>query len=746
MNLKPILIVWLVLMSFPAAKAQSHYWESLILASDTFHYYQARSNLNDQSVTGWRSPGYDDSHWASGRAGIGFGDGDDSTEIPRGYSVYIRKKFILRDTSKIQQLLLLLDYDDGFVAYLNGTEVARANMDPQDTYPPFNSLAQSSHEARMYQGGYPSIFAVPSTVFQTAATEGENLLALQVHNNRSNSNDLSAIPYLIATRNQPDTQARPVPAWFNQMLEQAASDLPLVCIETGGAAIRDDPRIRARMSIINCPGEGVIYPFDPPTDYNGWINIEKRGHSSQFLFPDGKISYALETQDSTGENNNVSPLGFPKENDWILYAPYSDKTLIRNVLVYHFGPKAGLSAPRTKYCNLVINGEPQGLYVWTEKIKRDKNRVDISKLRDVDLEGDQLTGGYIIKVDWPNNVPNEGWTSPYPPNNGTGQQTVFVMQYPKPDKIQPEQLNYIREYVTEFETVLRSENFLDPDEGYRKYINFQSWVDFFLISELFRDTDAYRCSVFMYKDRDSRGGKLTMGPLWDYNYSMGNYENFNVFSTEGWAYLFNYDCNTRAKINPFWYERIMEDEDFRNRARTRWDELRQGALHTDSIMNFINQTVARIRHSADRNFEIWPVLNTYLWPNYYVGGTYENEISWLKNWLTERAAWIDAHLPGQGSSGANPLLSSGRPFIYVFPNPFHDELNIQIDQPDTGQPLLIEILDLNGKTVATLHPGERSYGIQTIKWTGSGAIPPGVYLVAAFREGRSIGVRRVVKR
>ena len=523
-----------------------------------------------------------------------------------------------------------------------------------------------------------------------------------------------------------------------------ASDLPLVIINTFGRTIPDKPRIIAHMGIIeNTHGE-LILPTDGLTDYDGRISVEERGHSSRFLFPEGKHSLGLETQDSLGKNNNVSILGMPKENDWILNGPYSDKTLIRNAIVFSFGRDAGLLAPRNRFVNLIINGVPKGLFVWMEKIKEDKNRVDLAKLTEKDTAGDQLTGGYIVKIDWPNNVPNEGWKSPYPPNNGTGQQTVFVMQDPKPEEILPVQLNYIREYITAFETALRSENYRDPVEGYRKYIDIDSWVNFFLVSELFRDTDAYRCSLYMYKDLDSKGGKLTMGPLWDYNYSMGNYENCQVSSPEGWAYLFNYECNERAKINPFWFERLMEDEDFVNRVRTRWEFLRQEILSTERILDFIDQTVDTIARSANANFEIWPVLNTYLWPNAYVGGSYENEISWLKNWLTQRALWIDANLPGRITDGIYTDIRSDQSHIYVYPNPFGSIVTIQVQVSTPGQ-VHAKLINVLGKEIAILSSGEEGTGTHTITWSSTTNLPSGLYFARIYQDNRQLGVVRLVK-
>ena len=731
-----------VLLPVPEAVGQS--WRMLVHEADTFAYLPVRTNTADQQAAGWRGEGFNDAAWKRGAGGIGFGDGDDRTIIPQGNSVYLRKWFQAGDPASLSRLMLMIDYDDGFVAYINGHEVARANIDPQIREPRFNVTATASREALMYQGGYPAFYLLDSAACASLLVPGQNLLAVQVHNRAANSDDLSSIIYLLSRCERAGESDRDPPPWFADWMQGTSSTLPLVMIETGGWAIPDPVRIPASMKIIT-PEKGLsVTPLDDATDYNGRISIEKRGHSSQFMFPDGKHSYGLETQDAHGENLNMPILGMPKENDWILNGPYSDKTLIRNVVVFHFGRRAGLLTPRTRHVNLRINGEEQGLYVWMEKIKQDKNRVDIARLSEADTAGDALTGGYIVKVDWPNNVPNEGWISPHPPNNGTGQETVFVMQDPKPGEILPVQLDYIRTYVTAFENALLSEGFTHPDEGYRRYIEFSSWVNFFIISELFRDTDAYRCSLYMFKDRDSKGGKLTMGPLWDYNYSMGNYDNFNVFKTEGWAYLFNYDCNTRAKINPFWYERLMQDTLFVNAVRTRWDELRSGALHTDSLMQFIDQLVEQIHPSAIRNFEIWPVLNTYLWPNYYVGGSYDNEIAWVKNWLSERAAWIDVHLPGRNTSGLPVVLNPDYARLHVHPNPFNASLHLRFEATRPGAVTFV-IENLMGRQVAEVISREPDSGVHQVEFQGGSALPAGVYLVRVVQNNRQLAVTRIVK-
>ena len=155
------------------------------------------------------------------------------------------------------------------------------------------------------------------------------------------------------------------------------SNLPIVVLSTeNNQPIVDDPRIVAHMGIID-NGTGVRnYLTDPFTNYDGRIEIEIRGSTSQ-QYP--KKGYGFETQDSLGNKIQVAVLGMPPENDWILYGPYPDKTLIRNVLTFDLARKMGHYAADTRYCELVLNGDYRGVYIMMERIKRDVNRVNIKK-------------------------------------------------------------------------------------------------------------------------------------------------------------------------------------------------------------------------------------------------------------------------------------------------------------------------------------------------------------------------------
>jgi spore coat protein CotH len=276
---------------------------------------------------------------------------------------------------------------------------------------------------------------------------------------------------------------------------------------------------------------------DPFNDYDGRIGIEIRGSSSQ-MFP--KKQYGVELWDENGEGIDASLLGFPEEEDWILFAPYNDKSLLRDVLAYKLGRDMGRYAPRTKYCEVVLNGQYDGVYVLIEKIKRDKNRVDINKLDPDEISGNSLTGGYIIKVDKTTGSGGDGWFSTYPPaNNQNGQKIFFQYEEPKSEDIVSEQQQYIQQFIASFENVLAGDNFKDPVDGYAKYIDVDSFIDYFIINEVTKNVDAYRLSTFLHKQRDSDGGKLVMGPIWDYNLGFGNADYCTQGNPEGFAKAFN---------------------------------------------------------------------------------------------------------------------------------------------------------------------------------------------------------------
>tara|TARA_B100000902_G_scaffold392836_1_gene445892 strand:- start:906 stop:2960 length:2055 start_codon:yes stop_codon:yes gene_type:complete len=610
------------------------HWETVVFENDIWKYFEGTYEPD----TNWRKLGFNDAAWQQGQGGIGYGDGDDNTIISNVSSLYLRHIFNIIDTSDIVEAVLHVDYDDAFVAYLNDVEIARANIGSVGDHPTFNQGSISLHEAQMYQGGNPDQFIINTQVLKNTILPGNNILSLQVHNDNVSSSDLSSRIFLSLAISNTSTNYSPTPNWFQPPLIFSSSFLPIVIINTNGQNILDDPRISCDMGIIDNGFGSINSITDNFNDYHGKISIEYRGSSSQ-SFP--KKQFALETQDSIGNNNNVSLLGLPIENDWILHAPYSDKSLMRNFLTYNLGRKMGNYSPRTVYCELVLNGDYQGIYILMEKIKRDNDRVDIARLDIDDNAGDSLTGGYIVKIDKYTGTGGADWLSNYP-NIGGGARYIQY-HYPEASVMSSQQLDYIKSYVDSFEYVLNGPNFADTSIGYGKYIDVGSFIDLYIINELSKNVDGYRLSTYMYKDRKSNGGKLNMGPFWDYNLAFGNVDYCDGWDVNGWEE--DGGCGDVLQ-NPFWFSRLLQDTNYQNKLKCRWEYLRQRSFHQDSIFNFIDSVSNYLQDAQLRNFQKWPILGNYVWPNYYVGNTYQEELIFLKNWISDRLSWIDNNLTG----------------------------------------------------------------------------------------------------
>ena len=408
------------------------------------------------------------------------------------------------------------------------------------------------------------------------------------------------------------------------------SNLPIISINTYGEDIPDEPRIDAYMGIIN-NNSGTNNINDPFNDYNGKITIEKRGNSSQ---EQEKPPYRFETVDNNGENNNVKLLGLPEENDWILYAPWSDKSLLRNVLIYSLSNEMGRYAPRSKFVELYLNNEYRGVYVLMEKIKRDKNRVAISSLDPNSNFGDNLTGGYILKFDWAETGDNNGGF--FSLIDGMR----YNYHYPKPDEISSEQENYIQSYINSYENIMNSNKY-NSEEGYSSFIDIGSFVDFIILQEISRNVDAYGLSTYIYKDKESINNKLTAGPIWDFNHGFGNCDYYKAWETVGWNISYTYnDMDQRA----FWWLKLWNDDYFQEMIKDRYKLLRESILSTNNINTLIDQYVFKLGTSVNKNFTKWPILGEYIWPNKQVFDTYQEEIIYLKTWINNRLTWMDSEL------------------------------------------------------------------------------------------------------
>lgn len=439
-----------------------------------------------------------------------------------------------------------------------------------------------------------------------------------------------------------------------------SSDLPIVKINTLGQVIPDEPKIDAVMTVIdNGPGNRN-YPEQDNPFYTGPIGIEVHGNSSQG-FP--KKTYRIETRDASGDDADVALMGLPETSDYVLSANFSDKTLMRNALTYDLTREMGQYASRTRFCEVLLNGTYQGVYILTERIKRGSNHVDVAKLKEDDLQVPDITGGYILRLDR-NSTP--GWYSLYSQPNGPNTYTYFQFDYPRWDLVQPAQLEYIHLYVDSFETALISPQFQSETTGWRRFGDETSFIDFLIINELSKNVDGYRLSTYLHKNRNDIYGKLKMGPVWDFDLGWLNADYCDAWLPSGWAYNLNYVCQD-AGI-PFWWERLMADPKFRQNLSCRWNILRNGPLHLDQINSKIDSMATVLQESQERNFKIWPILGTYVWPNPgFLPDTYSGEVDKLKTWVSDRINWMDDEIASfQPALNANFITHSDGFMTWTF--------------------------------------------------------------------------------
>lgn len=726
-----VFLLLIVADSFPFqelhAQSPVDHWETVVYDSMIWHY---KSNA-DPGVN-WNAPSFDDQSWQQGKGGVGYGDTDDRTEISSSLSVFLRKKFTIVNRDKIKDAILHVDYDDGFIAYLNGVEIARSTMGNQTTVP-YTQASAGLHEALLYQGQVPEGFALTAQQLSLLVA-GENTLAVQVHNESISSSDLSSNVFFSVGIEDESISYLPTPAWFVEPVTLESSNLPIITINTNGLSISDESRIIATMGIIDNGAGNRNQVNDPYNNYHGKISIETRGESSQGLFP--KKSYRIETQDETGNNLNVSLLGMPEENDWILYAPYTDKSLMRDVLTYKMGNDMGRYTPRTRFVELVLNGYYQGIYVLIEKIKVDKNRVAIASLNPVDISGEELTGGYLLRVDKLDANDYPGWQAiPNPQLAGT---SLITFQYhdPKGEDLMVVQQNYIKKYMTDFQSSLTISGFENSETGYRHYLDVPAAIDFMLVNEIGKNVDGYSFSTYLYKDKDKQDqlGKLVMGPLWDFNLAFGNvnYSN-NAQFFPGWMW------NDQHRM--FWFRRLMQDAYFVNTMKCRWQELRDGILSNEYFTTYIDSMAIVLEEAQVRNYQRWPILGDYVWPNQFIGMNYQDEIDFLKQWIIGRLEWMDMNMPGNCNliTAVDDVNTPDR--ISIFPNPFSNTVTIRMrDKSDVNQ-LLIH--DMMGKQVFV-----HTFSGNEFVWNGtvsSGlSAPSGVYVVSIFRQGKVVVREKVI--
>ena len=450
------------------------------------------------------------------------------------------------------------------------------------------------------------------------------------------------------------------------------SNLPIIIIETEDNEIPDEPKIPAIIGIID-NGVGQMNNVNDEIKRGGHIGIETRGNSTQLY---EKKTYTIELWDEEENEISVSLLGMGGEEDWILHAMVIDKTQLRVPMNFDLFRKMGHYAANYRFVEVVLDGEYQGLYILTEKIKRDDDRVDIAKLDEDDIAGDSLTGGYILRIDWTWDVEEEDLLeSNY--ESQAGIPMNYQWYYPKSDRIQPEQKEYISKYIDDFEDAVFASDFTNEDGlRYTDYIDLNTFVDFLLINEFSKNSDGYKLSTYMHKDKDSKGGKLKAGPIWDFDQTYGLSTVCSSHITSGWTYLQNQDdCGDIASM-PLWWQEMMSDPIFINRLNCRWKDFRSSFLQKDSLFLWLDTQTTFLEEPLDRNFERWDFIGNNIWIEPFpIPETYEGEISYMKNWIEERLEWMDANMVGNCEEDITTTKAVSNDNYFSFlPNPAIDNI------------------------------------------------------------------------
>lgn len=409
------------------------------------------------------------------------------------------------------------------------------------------------------------------------------------------------------------------------------SNLPIVIITTDldgnnqPLQILDEPKILSSMKIIKRPDGSRNYLSDANTttflNYNGRIGIEIRGSSSQLL---PKKGYGLTTlkADNTS-NNNVSLLGMPSENDWILNGIAYDPSLIRDYLSYNLSRQIGNYATRTAYCELLINGEYKGLYILQEKIKSSTGRVNVLKIASTDNTAPNLTGGYITKADKDTGGDPIAWTM-----SSYSWGTNFIHELPKPTAVTSQQNNYIYNQFLNLQNTSNSNN-INLETGYPSVIDVPTFIDFMLMNELASNPDGYQFSTYFHKDRS---GKLRAGPIWDFNLTYGN----DLFSMGFDRSRYNvWQFADGGNDGPKFWRDLFNNPTYRCYLSKRWNELIQPGqpLNYNSLVQNIDQIVASVSEAKMREHERWATVPDQV-----------AEINNLKTFLLNRISWMTNNL------------------------------------------------------------------------------------------------------
>lgn len=409
-------------------------------------------------------------------------------------------------------------------------------------------------------------------------------------------------------------------------LGKFSTTLPVVYMNTMGQQVLKENAIWGNIALLDGNGEEQSVFSVPNSIYRATIKYRGASSYSKFDKKQYRIKFYKNEKDSA---KKVSLAGMGANSEWVLNGPYLDKTLIRNKLVYDLAGELNGWAPDTRFVELFVDGEYQGVYLAVEPVTNGESRLRLS-------EFGLLSGetAYVVNRDRIDTGAEEietwGKTEGYTYN-------ALYIRYPSENRITEKQKEYIKNDISEFEQVLYGKNFSDKRSGYQAYIDMDNWVDYFIINEFAMNYDAGNLSTYVYKEL---GGKLQLA-VWDFN---NGFDNYQWFRTE---------TDVLHTVENSWFERLWQDKTFREHVCERYRQLRKTTLADEYIYDKIASYQEELGDAVDRNFKVWGYSFE---ENLLVGknkaGTsrdirsYEEAMKQLTDTIRERLAYLDKELGG----------------------------------------------------------------------------------------------------
>lgn len=421
-----------------------------------------------------------------------------------------------------------------------------------------------------------------------------------------------------------DAPDKDVLAYYD--LGEFSTALPVVYMNTRGQQILKENVIWGNIALLDANGEEQSVFSVPNSIYRATIKYRGASSYKRFDKKQYRIKFYKNKKDSA---KKVSLAGMGENSEWVLNGPYLDKTLIRNKLVYDLARELNGWAPDSRFVEVFLDGEYQGVYLAVEPVTNGASRLRLS-------EFGLLSGetAYIVSRDRVNTESEEvetwGKTAGYTNN-------ALYIRYPSKNKITEKQKAYIQKDISEFEQALYGKNFSDQRTGYPAYIDMDNWVDYFIINEFAMNYDAGNLSTYVYKEL---GGKLQLA-VWDFNNGFDNFQDSGK------------STDILHTVKNSWINRLWQDENFRDRVCERYAELRKTTLSDEHIAEKIATYQEELGAAVDRNFKVWG----YSFHESLLAGTrkdgtlrdissYEEAMKQLTDTIRERLAYLDKELGG----------------------------------------------------------------------------------------------------